>query len=212
MPRSLRRTGPRWDRLYDIAAAQVGHFTTSQAAGAGYSPQLLAKYLKNRRIRRIRRGIYRLVHFPAGEIEDLVVLWLWTGRAGVFSHETALSLHGLSDVMPARAQVTLPSTWKVRRLRTPGGIGIHFADLGVQERTWVGIVPVTTVTRTLLDCAAAGVAPDLIRDALKEAIDRGMADGGSLPAVNSYLDQFSSVPGRGASSSLPPSAGVANPR
>ncbi len=57
--------GPLWDQLYEIASAQDGHFTTSQAATAGYSPQLLAKYLKNGRISRVRRGIYRLVHLAA---------------------------------------------------------------------------------------------------------------------------------------------------
>jgi hypothetical protein len=51
---------PGWNRLYECAAAQEGHFTTAQAAEAGYSPQLLAKYLGNQRAMRIRRGIYRL--------------------------------------------------------------------------------------------------------------------------------------------------------
>jgi hypothetical protein len=38
-------TGPRWPHLYETATAQEGYFTTSQAAEAGYSPQLLAKHL-----------------------------------------------------------------------------------------------------------------------------------------------------------------------
>jgi hypothetical protein len=42
------------------------------------------------RLRRLRRGLYRLVHFPLTEHEDLAALWLWSGQAGVFSHETAL--------------------------------------------------------------------------------------------------------------------------
>jgi len=52
-----RRTGPNRDRLYKIAEAQDGHFTASQAAEAGYSPQLLARYLRNGRVVRIQRGI-----------------------------------------------------------------------------------------------------------------------------------------------------------
>ena len=86
-----RRT-PSWDRLFDFAVGQEGHFTTKQAAEAGYSPQLLFKYLKNGRIIRVRRGVYRIVHFPAAEHEDLATLWLWSDQAGVFSHETALML------------------------------------------------------------------------------------------------------------------------
>ena len=51
---------------------------------------------------RLRRGIYRLVHFPAGEHEELIELWLWTERTGLASHQTALALHGLSDALPAQ--------------------------------------------------------------------------------------------------------------
>jgi hypothetical protein len=43
-------TAPNWDRLFESAVGQEGHFTTKQAAEAGYSPQLLIKYLKNGRI------------------------------------------------------------------------------------------------------------------------------------------------------------------
>jgi hypothetical protein len=88
---------PNWDRLYETAGTQEGYFTTKQAADAGYSPQLLAKHLRARRIARAQRGIYRLVHFPAGDHEDLVIAWLWTERTGVISYQTALSLHELSE-------------------------------------------------------------------------------------------------------------------
>src|SRR2546430_7153184 len=87
-----RQTKPDWDRLYETALAQEGHFTTHQALDAGYSSQLLVKHLKNGKITRIRRSVYRLKHFPPGQQEDLVVLWLWSERAGVFSYETALML------------------------------------------------------------------------------------------------------------------------
>lgn len=62
---------PDWNRLFEIAAGQQGLFTTQQAAEAGYSPQLLVHYAQARRAVRVRRGIYRLVHFPAGEQEEL---------------------------------------------------------------------------------------------------------------------------------------------
>lgn len=80
---------PDWDALFEVAQGQQGYFTTRQAASVGYSPQLLHKYLQNRTVVRVRRGIYRLVHFPASQEEDLVPLWLWSDRVGVFSHETA---------------------------------------------------------------------------------------------------------------------------
>ena len=51
---------PTWNRLYEVASAQEGHFTTQQAAEAGYSPQLLRKHIQAGRIVRVRRGIYEL--------------------------------------------------------------------------------------------------------------------------------------------------------
>lgn len=89
---------PSWDALYATAELQAGYFTTAQGADAGYSPQLLYKHLKAGRIRRAHRGIYRLVHFPTSDEEHLVECWLWAEQAGVFSHETALFCHDLSDV------------------------------------------------------------------------------------------------------------------
>lgn len=59
-----RSDGPRWSQLYETASVQEGLFTTAQAAEARYYPQLLTKYLKNGRIIRVRRDVYRLVHFP----------------------------------------------------------------------------------------------------------------------------------------------------
>jgi predicted transcriptional regulator of viral defense system len=169
-----RRTPPSWDALFEVASGQEGLFTTVQAADAGYSPQLLQKHLHAGRIQRVRRGVYRLVHFPPGDHEDLAAVWLWSDRAGVFSHETALFLHGLSDVLPSRVQITLPVSWRARRLRVPRGVVLHHADVAQDERAWVGSVPVTAPHRTLADCIAAGVAPDLVDQAIEQAAARGV--------------------------------------
>jgi predicted transcriptional regulator of viral defense system len=67
---------PNWNQLFEKAAGQEGLFTTQQAADAGYSPQLLVHHIHAGRAVRVRRGIYRLVHFPAGEHEELVAAWL----------------------------------------------------------------------------------------------------------------------------------------
>jgi predicted transcriptional regulator of viral defense system len=167
-------SAPNWDRLFDFAVGQEGQFTTAQAAEAGYSPQLLRKYLKNGRIMRVRRGIYRVVHFPAGEHEDLATIWLWSEKAGVFSHETALMLHNLSDALPRKVNLTLPTDWAKRRLRVPTGVRLHHGDVPKNERLEIGAVPVTSVLRTLCDCVAAHVSPELVEAAIRQARTRGL--------------------------------------
>ncbi|MDY7095443.1 MAG: type IV toxin-antitoxin system AbiEi family antitoxin domain-containing protein [Acidobacteriota bacterium] len=180
---------PDWDSLFDIAQAQAGYFTTEQAAHAGYSPQLLA-YHRDNKVERVRRGIYRLVHFPASDHEDLVVLWLWSEQEGVFSHETALALHDLSDILPSRAHLTLPASWRRRRLRVPSGLVLSFADIGDEDRASFEAVPVTRPLRTLRDCIEAHVEPRLVEQAIRQARWRGLI---SATDETRLLDKLLSV-------------------
>ena len=189
----MKSNKPNWDHLYEFASAQDGHFTTAQAAESGYSPQLLAKYMQNGRIQRIRRGIYRLVHFPAGEYEDLVVFWLWSEQMGVFSHETALFLHGLSDILAGQIHMTLPAPWKLRRFRIPQRLILYFNELSEEEYTWSGNVPVTTPTRTLCDCADAALSPELLQQAVNEGLARGLFARSEIAGVISFLAPFEEV-------------------
>ena len=182
---SSRPPSPNWDRLFETAVGQDGHFTTKQAAEAGYSPQLLIKYLKNGRVTRVRRGVYRVVHFPAAEHEDLATSWLWSEKAGVFSHETALMLHNLSDALPRKVNLTLPADWAKRRLRVPKGVLLHYADVPKRDRIEIGAVPVTNPFRTLCDCSAAHVSPELMDAAVKQARTRGLIDKDDVKAIRS---------------------------
>jgi predicted transcriptional regulator of viral defense system len=191
---SPHESPPDWGALYSVAQSQSGYFTTGQAAAAGYSPQLLRKYLGNGRIMRERRGIYRLVHFPASEHEDLVVDWLWTEKVGVFSHETALALHDLSDALPAKLHMTIPASWRRRRLRVPPGLVLHYADLGDDDQTGFSAVPVTSPRRTLWDCIAANVSPDLVWQAVLQALRRGLISKQDTAELSDALDRIPESP------------------
>ena len=181
---------PSWDHLYEIAASQAGLFTTSQAAEAGYSPQLLVHHLHAGNIVRRQRGIYRLVHFPASEDEALAAVWLWSEHAGVISHRSALALYQLSDVLPARLHVTLPEAWRRRRLRVPAGVVLHHADVPPDDRTWYGPVPITKPRRTINDCAKDALSPDLLQQAAQQALRRGLVTRAELGDVETALAPF----------------------
>jgi len=181
---------PDWDHLFEIAAAQDGLFTTQQAAEAGYSPQLVAHHLRSGRMVRVWRGVYRLVHFPSGDHEDLTVVWLWSEQEGVFSHQTALALHDLSDVLPSRVHLTLPKAWQKRRLRVPDGVVLHYGGVAEGERYWFGPVPATAPRRTLEDCSAEHLPPELLRGAALDALHRGLVARDELAAVEAALEPF----------------------
>ncbi len=184
---------PDWNRLFEAAATQQGLFTTKQAAVAGYSPQLLVHHVRAGKAVRLRRGIYRLVHFPAGDQEEFVEAWLWTEGAGVVTHQTALALHGLSDALPSRIHLTLPSAWRQRRFRVPANVRLHHADLPAEDRAWVGAVPTTNVRRTLNDCARDGLSPELLRQGAQQALRRGLVTRAELGDVEAALKPLGEI-------------------
>lgn len=181
------QTQPDWNGLFEIASTQEGMFTTQQAAQVGYSPQLLVHHLTAGRLVRVRRSIYRLVHFPPGDHEDLVQLWLWSEQEGIFSHQTALALHNLSDEMPATVHMTLPQAWKKRRLRTPPRTQLHHQDLAPDALSWFGAIPATSALQTLVDCANASLSPESLRMATQEALRRGLVERTRLKPVEVAL-------------------------
>jgi predicted transcriptional regulator of viral defense system len=185
-----RPTRPDWDRLYETAAGQLGYFTTQQAADAGYSTHLLRKHIQRGRVTRAQRSIYRLVHFPFGDDEQLMLAWLWSEQLGVISHQTALSLHDLSDVLPARLHLTVPAAWSQRRLRVPPGIVLHHADVPRSDWGWFSAVPTTNPRRTLNDCARAALSPDLLRQAAMQALHRGLVTKADIADVEAALAPF----------------------
>jgi predicted transcriptional regulator of viral defense system len=164
---SISCTGPRNRRS--------GFFTRAQAQKIGYSRRLLTHHVAKQRFERRARGIYRLVHFPQlSDAEDLIVHWLWSERQGVFSHATALQLHRLSDAMPERATMTLPTDWEKRRLRVAPDLRLRFAELSRDDWEVVRGVPVTKPARTVNDCAQAFIEPHLVGQAVREGFERGL--------------------------------------
>jgi predicted transcriptional regulator of viral defense system len=174
---------PSWDALYECAGAQAGYFSMEQARAAGYSRQLLQHYLRIGKVERSLRGVFRLVHFPASDREDLVPAWLWSQREGVFGLQTALAIHQLSDALPARHFLLVPTSWQKRRLSVPPILHLTFEDVTPSDRQWFGAVPVTTVKRTLRDCIVHHEPPDLVEQAFAEAIDRRLVSRNEARAI-----------------------------
>lgn len=171
-------TPPDHQRLYEIAEQQAGYFTAAQAQAVGFSRSLLSYYTKTGRFDRVRQGIYRLVQFPGSPYEDLFVAWLRTGPDSVISHESALAVYELSDVLPGEVHVIVPRTASRRR----NGIRQHTNRIGNDEVTQRAGLPITTVARTIADVIAGGLAQDQVRQAIQEALRRGLTTRESLLA------------------------------
>lgn len=158
------------DSLYHIAEAQAGYFTARQARSVGFSPSLLAYHANAGQFERIQRGLYRLNHFPASPYEDLFVACLHVGPQAVVSHDSALALYELTDIMPAEIHITVPRSSSRRH----SGLRLHTNKLEESEIAQYNGLRVTSVTRTILDVAASGLADELIIEAIQQAVQRGM--------------------------------------
>lgn len=141
-----------------------------QAASAGYSRSLLAHHVGSGMLERVDRGIYRLSRFPESPHADLVVAWLRAGKAAAVSHESALGLYGVSDVLPHEVHVTVPRTASRRR----NGVRLHTSPLSAEDVSALEGIMVTTVERTIADVARAGLSDELVLQAIDEALSRGL--------------------------------------
>jgi predicted transcriptional regulator of viral defense system len=163
----------QWDTvLYGIAEDQSGYFTAAQARSAGLHQVRLVQLAKQGDIERVSRGVYRFARFPVSQLGHYMEAALWPQVrrpevVGVVCHQSALSIHGLSDVSPAQIHLTLPTTVRLRR-EVPKGLVIHYANLASGDVERVEGVPVTVPARSIRDAHAAHLGSALIGQAIAD--------------------------------------------
>jgi predicted transcriptional regulator of viral defense system len=175
--RHEERGKDRSDRLFEVADRQAGYFTARQAREAGYDYRLQHYHRERGNWIPAGHGLYRLRQYPEAEDEELVRLSLWSrDRSGrpqaVVSHETALGLHDLTDLMPGLVHLSVPKSF---RKKPPKGIVLHksrFDEGDVEDRRGYRV---TTPLRTILDIARSPrVSPEHLEAAVAEALERGL--------------------------------------
>lgn len=172
-------------RLYEVAEGQQGFFTAKQAKAAGFAENTHPYHVQAGNWIREYRGIYRLANFPQAERSDLMLWFLWSRNRegspqGVYSHLTALSLHDLSDSMPARLEMTLPLGFR-RNSAIPRVLVLHYGNIPDSDIEMIHGVRVTNPIRTILDLLAQGDMPVAeLRQALREGLRGGTIRRGEI--------------------------------
>jgi predicted transcriptional regulator of viral defense system len=176
------------EQLYQVAQRQGGFFTARQARLSGYADNTHPHHVRNGNWVREYRGIYRLSRFPLATRPDLMLWQLWAHNRrgepqGTFSHNTALSLHALSDVMPAKLDMTVPPGFQ-RMAAIPRVLRLHGGRLADDDIEMTDGVRVTTPLRTLVDVVVEDrLAADLQVQAFREALQRGLVMAQQLAQV-----------------------------
>lgn len=173
------------DRLYEIAEGQGGYLAAHQALAAGIPRSTLTYHAgEGKALERVGPGVYRLRRFPTPPHGHVIAGWLALAHAdAVVSHDSALEMHDLSDIIADEVHVTLPRD--KRGLRTPPGVRPHFSARPIdrrQRRTVLG-VPVTSVERTLADVLRTRGWTEQIELAVRQAVDRGVTTRRRLDAT-----------------------------
>lgn len=158
------------------AESQAGYFTAGQALEAGMNRATLRHHARpGGRYQRVGWGLYRLRHFPPSPREHVMAAWLpLRGNGAVVSHESALELHDLSDVIPDAIHLTVPRS--ERGIRPRAGVRLHTSEApprGKEIRRIAGL-PVTRPERSIFDALESGAQPEQIEMAIHQALDRGL--------------------------------------
>lgn len=172
--RDTVRTANRKD-LFAVASQQGGYFTSEQARRCGYTWALLSHHARGGRFVRVRRGLYRLKDYPSSPREDVLAGWLAVGRdAAVVSHESALEILGLSDVVPDRVHLTVSRSHRGRK--APAGVRMHTTTQRLRREDIIirDGIRLTHPARSIIDAASTGVAPEQVTAAAREAVARGL--------------------------------------
>jgi predicted transcriptional regulator of viral defense system len=156
--------------LEALALSQGGYFDRQDALDHGIRDHQLHYHTSTGRFERLFPGVYRLASAPVSTRDDLLLASAWSNYRGVISHESALALYGLSDVLPTRVHLTVPPDFR----RTPGAFELHRSELPERDVTMFDGMRVTTPSRSIVDTAAAGADAEQIQKAIAQALARAL--------------------------------------
>ena len=156
--------------LYQIAEDQAGYFSLQQAKQLGLQRNQVYRDIKRGKFFKAGHGVYRFVQFPASNFEEIHRAVLSAGKDAVVGFQSALYVYELSDIIPDDIHLILPPTASRRR----DGIRVHTIHLSPDDITSFEGLPITTVAKSIIDCAFANVGDDEIRLAIYQSLRRGM--------------------------------------
>ena len=106
------------NRLLQIVEKQQGYFTSRQAEECGFSRANFHHKLRAEKwCKEDLWGIYRIANYPSTIRSELALWTLWSADRegnpqGIWSHETALDIHELSDVASAKLHMSVPRSFR----------------------------------------------------------------------------------------------------
>ncbi|MFI3202646.1 MAG: type IV toxin-antitoxin system AbiEi family antitoxin domain-containing protein [Eubacteriales bacterium] len=121
------------DLIMEMAMNNNGIVTTEMVVKAGVSRGNLKYLVDKGRLEQATRGVYTLPEVWEDEFINLQNRF----KRGVYSHETALFIHDLTDRTPNAYHMTFPSTYNLTKVKRENvrcsQVGAQLHDLGIEE-------------------------------------------------------------------------------
>lgn len=159
------------NELQSILMQNGGMITTAQANEVGISNERMRLFVKSGDLERVAFGIYVL---PDEFVDKMYISQLRRPKI-IYSHETALFLHDLTDRDPINYTVTVPTGYNATKLKEDGftvfTIKRELHEIGVTKLTTMfgNSVIAYGLERTICDCLRSRNQLDIaiVTDAIK---------------------------------------------
>jgi predicted transcriptional regulator of viral defense system len=179
------------EKLKGFLDTHGGTITTTEAGEAGISRESLRQLAQKGLLERVAQGVYIS---PEAFLDAMYVLQKRLSRV-IYSHETALFLHDLTDRDPIHYAVTVPSNYEAKRLKNEN-VHVFYIQRDLHR---IGAVPMQTLfgntviayglERTICDCIRSRKQMDIaiVTGAMKRYAKRSDKD---LNLLMSLARQF----------------------
>ncbi|MDK6863312.1 MULTISPECIES: type IV toxin-antitoxin system AbiEi family antitoxin domain-containing protein [Nosocomiicoccus] len=140
-------------KINNIIKKNNGIITASEATEKSIDSWYLTDMVRNGELERVARGVY--LH-PSYDNYDELYIFQLQHKVCIYSYQTALYLHGLTERLPFTNEVTVYqgyNTWRVKDMVIPHHVKKEWYEVGITEvKTEIGnIVSVYDMERTLCD-------------------------------------------------------------
>lgn len=161
------------DTIAEILKSNNGTLKASDARLAGISNKELQRMTRAGLLERISHGLY----ISPSDMTDVYLVAQYKCGKGIYSHETALFFHGLSDRTPLQLMMTIPSGYNTTLLKDKISYrffyckpNIHHIGISTARSPHGNELRVYDKERTLCDCIKkkSSLDSDLVLTAVKQ--------------------------------------------
>jgi very-short-patch-repair endonuclease len=175
MRKRIFTSGPE-AQIARLAEREQGVLATEELLACDLSPSGISRRVRASRLHRLHPGVYAVGHTALSREARLLAAVKACGKGAALSHQRAAELWDLSPRCPGPTHVTVPvarNPARDRRITVHRSRTLTQADVTRREG-----IPVTTVSRTLLDLKRA-----LSRELWEAAVDRARSRGMDVSGI-----------------------------